>query len=192
VTVGAGGRQRRPVAAEERLDLVDRGRRDEVGAGDLPDRHRVPVDDERSAVDGVDGGVGADLQAGRVGDPLDAVVDDGDRAPSPVVDDDHVPRLVDVVVGAGIGHADRGGDLADDAVDVTHVPLVALEQPRAAVVGVGLRPFAALGLQGGDDDGADDESEHDEHAAGDAAPSAPRHGRSCCAALSVTAAPAWV
>ena len=94
-------------------------------------------------------------------------------------------RLVDVVVGAGIGHADGGRHLADEAVDVTDVPLVALEQPGAAVVGVGLRALAALGLQGGDDDGADDEPEHDEHAAGDAAPGAPASSAAPARAASV-------
>ena len=77
-----------------------------VGPVELPHRHRVPVDDERPAVDGVDRRVGVDLQAGRVGDPLDAVVDDGDGAARAVVDEDHALRLVDVVVGAGIGDAD--------------------------------------------------------------------------------------
>ena len=54
------------------------------------------------------------LHAGRVGDPLDAVVDDGDGALRAVVDDDDPGGLVDVVVGAGVGDADRGGDLADE------------------------------------------------------------------------------
>ena len=58
---------------------------------------------------------------------------------------------------------------------MAHVAGVALEQPGAAVVGVGPRALAPLGPQRRGDDGADDEGEHDEHAAGDAPPRAPRH-----------------
>ena len=94
---------------------------------------------ERATVDGVDGHVGADAHPGRVGDARHAVVDERDEAGRAVVDDDDPARLVDVVVRTGIGDADGRGDLTDEAVDVAHVAGVALEQPGAAVVGVGPR-----------------------------------------------------
>ena len=46
VAVGRGGGQRRPLATQQWLELVHRRRREELGATDLPHRHRVPVDDE--------------------------------------------------------------------------------------------------------------------------------------------------
>ena len=173
VAVGGRRRQRAAAARDDRFDVVGRGDRQQLLAGQLPRLHRGVVDDQRAAVDGVDLDVGADGDAGRVGHPLDRVVDDRHRALGGVVDHDDALGLVDVEVGAGIGDADRGSDLADLAVDVADVPRVALEQPGAAVVGLGLRALPALGLQGRGDDGADHQAEHDEHAAGDAAPGAP-------------------
>ena len=165
-----------PVTGEDRLDLVDRGERDELLAGELPDPHRAAIDDERAAVDGVHRHVlAAELHAGRVGDPPDAGVDDGDGALRAVVDGDDPGGLVDVVVAAGVGDADRRGHLADDAVDVADEAAVALEQPRTAVVGLRLGALTPLCLQRGDDDGAEHEAEHDENAAGDAAARALGH-----------------
>ena len=134
----------------------------------------------------------ADADAGRVGDALDGVVDDGDGAGRAVVDDDDPGAWSTSKSEPGSDDADGGGDLADLAVDVTHVPRVALQQPRPAVVGVGPRALAPLRLQGGDDDGADDEAEHDEDAAGHAAPGAPRHRASCpCRSLLLHRLLAW-
>ena len=81
--------------------------------GQLPDAHRRLVDDQRAVLDGVDVDVLADTHAGRVGDALDAVVDDGDHTGRAVVDDDDPRRLVDVEVGPGIRDADRRRDLTD-------------------------------------------------------------------------------
>ena len=103
VAVGRRRRRRRPVAGEDRLDLVGRGDRQQLARGSS---FHTFIDAsstiERAAVDGVDGHVlAAELHAGRVGHPLDAGVDDGDGAVGAVVDDDDARGLVDVEVGAG-------------------------------------------------------------------------------------------
>ena len=142
-----------PSPVTMRLDLVRRRDRQQLLAGRASTRPSTLVDDQRPALDGVHGDVLADAHAGRVGDPLDGVVDDRDDTGRAVVDDDDPRRLVDVEVGPRVGDADGGSHLAHEPVDVTHVPRVALQQPRPAVVGVGLRALAALGLQRRDDDG---------------------------------------
>ena len=175
VAIGRGRRRSSALAGDDRLDLVGRRDRQQLLARQLPHAHRRLVDDQRAALDGVDGDVLADADAGRVGDALDAVVDHRHHTRRAVVHHDDPGRLVDVEVGARVGDAHRGRHLADLAVDVPHVARVALEQPRATVVRVGPRPLPTLGPQGRRHDRADHKGNHDKHAARHAAPGAPRH-----------------
>ena len=168
VPVGLDGGDRRTFAVDDRLDGVEGVERQELGAVDPPHGHRRPVDDQGAAVDGVDRHVVADVDAAGLADAHGAVVDEGHGAGRPIVDDDDVGRLVDVVVGPRFGGADGSRDLTDGTVDVADVAGVALQEPGAAVVRVGPRALPALCLQRRDDHGPDDEREDDEHAAGDA------------------------
>ena len=157
------------LALEDRLDAVERIEREQLFAIESADGHRRLVDDEGTAVNGVDRDVVTiDAHAARLAEAHGAIVDELDQALRAVVDDDDVAGLVDVVVRTRVGGADRCRHLADDAVDVPDVADVALEQPGAAVVGLGVRPLPAIGEQRGDDDRGDDRGEHGEHAAGDA------------------------
>ena len=187
--VGRGRRDGGALAGDDRLGLVGRGERDEPARGssfhtfiDARSTTRTPPSTAWTAMSSPP----SCMPAGLV-DPPDAGVDDAHRALRPVVHGDDVRCLVDVVVAAGLGDADRRRDLADDPVDVADEAPVALEQPRPAVVGLGLGALAPLGLQGSDDDGPDDEAEHDEDAAGDAAARALGHASHSTS--SVTAAP---
>ena len=98
--VGRGGRRGPALAGDERLDLVGGGDRQQLLAVELPHAHRRLVDDQGAVLDGVHVDVLADADTGRVGDALDAVVDDGDGTGRAVVDDDDPRGLVDVEVGA--------------------------------------------------------------------------------------------
>ena len=161
------------LALEDRLDAVERIEREQLVRGRVGGRPSTPRrrrgrrrrrrGPRRRTVD---------AHAARLTEAHGAVVDELDQALRAVVDDDDVAGLVDVVVGARVGGADCCRHLADDAVDVADVADVALEQPGAAVVGVGVRLLPAIGEQRGDDDRRDDRGEHGEHAAGDAPPGA--------------------
>ena len=188
VAVRRRGGERGALTAQDRLDLVEALQGGQGVTIQPPHAHRVTIDEERAAVDGVDGDVGVDVQ--RLEHGVGPVVDQPQGAGRAVVHDDDPFRLVDVVVGPRLGRAQGRGDLADGAVHVADVADVPLEQPRAAVVGVGLGALAPFRLQGGDDDGADDQPEHDEHAAGDPAPGSlaqvvPRRLASTCCSLTL-------
>ena len=127
------------LALQDRLDAVERIEREQLFAIESEDGHGRLVDDEGAAVNGVDrDGVAVDAHAARLAEAHGTIVDELDHALRAVVDDDDVAGLVDVVVRAGVGRADRCRHLPDDAVDVPDVADVALEQPGAAVVGLGV------------------------------------------------------
>ena len=167
-----------PSPLQDRLDAVERVERQQLGAVEAAHGHRRLVDDEGAAIHGVDRDVLVDAHAAGLAEAHGAVVHELDHPLRAVVDDDDVAGLVDVVVGTRVGGADRRRHLADDAIDVADVADVALEQPGAPVVGVGVRLLTPVGEQRGDDERGDDGGEHGEHAAGDASPRATSHHHS--------------
>ena len=64
--------------------------------------------------------------------------------------------LLDIELGARAGDVDDPGNLADGSVQVTGQAVGAAYQPGPAVVGVGADRRAPVGLDGSDDDPADD------------------------------------
>ena len=63
--------------------------------------------------------------------------------------------LLDVELGAGPGDVDDPGDLPDGPVEVTGEPVGTAHEPGPAVVDVGADRRPPVGLDGGDEDPAD-------------------------------------
>ncbi len=82
--------------------------------------------------------------------------------------------LLDIELGARAGDVDDPGDLADGPVQVTGQPVGTAHEPGPAVVGVGAHGRAPVGLDGRDEDPADD-GDHS-HRRAEFAQSARGHG----------------
>ena len=83
-------------------------------------------------------------------------VDDRERRQRPVVAEHDAIGLLDIELGAWAGDVDDPGNLADGTVQVTGQPVGTAHEPGPAVVGISTDRRAPVGLDGCDEDPADD------------------------------------
>ena len=101
-------------------------------------------------------------------------IDDRERRQRAVVAEHDAVGLLDIELGARAGDVDDPGHLADGPVQVTGQPVGTAHEPGPAVVGVGAHRRAPVGLDGRDEDPADDGNHS--HRGAEFAQSARGHG----------------